>query len=109
MGYTFHITRARLWTESTQYPISRDEWTEAARRHPEIHLDPDAGGGMLGAESLDGWFTWSAGQVTTWFSEPSTAWMVRFARELEARLVGDDEEEYSEDGSSRQWSDPPAS
>lgn len=54
---------------------------------------------------------WQNGGITTRFGREWTPWMVRFARELSARLVGDDNEEYVEDGTVVPWTGarPPVS
>src|SRR5437867_11832752 len=101
MGYDIHITRARLWAESDQNPITAEEWLALVEEDPELTPQESALQGGYGAAwsgpSIypDPWFTWWDGQIYT--KNPDDAmWqkMAQIARHFGAIVQGDDGEIY---------------
>jgi hypothetical protein len=99
MGYDLHITRASAWYDSETEPISAEEWLADVALDPELTVDADNGptdvlwvtknGDVLSP------FWWWEGSITTKNPDPATiAKMLEIARRLDARVFGDDDEEY---------------
>ena len=121
MGYEVHITRADEWSDSEASPIALDEWIRYVDADDEMrldgHADADLGdAGVLRYESAglavwtaysgdgrDGnraWFDHCDGRVDVKNpDEEILAKVVRIARALSARVVGDDGETYGDDSS----------
>jgi hypothetical protein len=120
VGYDVHITRADSWLEGEARPITLDAWLTYARSDPEMRVDsraeaqtPDgeliamesAGLAVWTAYSGDGkggnhaWFDWQGGCVVV--KNPDNeilSKMWRIAAQLDARVQGDDGEDYGPDG-----------
>lgn len=121
MGYDFHITRATAWTESEANPITMEEWLAHVESDPEMRLDGYAEGAVRDTDvvlrtedpSMAMWTAYSEDGVDgnhAWMwhydgrimaknaDQEIRAKMWRIAQQLDARLVGDDDEEYGADG-----------
>ncbi|MBX3381674.1 MAG: hypothetical protein KF805_16385 [Phycisphaeraceae bacterium] len=120
MGYDFHITRAAVWFEAEEKPISMEEWLAYVKSDSEMRLDgfAEAGVGLdevlrcedpsmavWTAYSKDGvggnhaWMWLADGNVGAKNADEeiiSKLW--RIAQHFGARVVGDDGEEYGADG-----------
>ncbi len=111
MGYDLHITRAESWINSEETPISLDEWREYVNNDPEIKIDPVNnhrddelivlwfGEDGIYNELDDRWFCWNEGQIYT--KNPDNAAMrnmIQIANTLNAKLQGDEDEEYHANG-----------
>ncbi|NUS44620.1 MAG: hypothetical protein HOQ24_13155 [Mycobacteriaceae bacterium] len=100
MGYDLHITRASDWFDSLESPITRAEWTAVA---VELRL---AVNGQAGDDPLyevvasDGSVIpvqWIKGRVVAYgspHSDGAARALARLATRLNARLIGDDGEQY---------------
>jgi hypothetical protein len=111
MGYYLHITRARFWDESDELPISLEEWRNYIANDSEIE-DPvytdETGelevtwfgfGGVPDDTEGAGWFCWRGGQIETKNAdEANMRKMIQIAVALNARLLGDEGEEYRDNG-----------
>jgi len=116
MGYDLHITRAQDWSESETFPIALEEWLAYIASDPEMRLDNvaevEVDGQVLRLESAGiavwtafsghgvggnmAWFYYSDGQVQV--KSPNReilGKMLRIAKQLAAKVQGDDDEEYS--------------
>lgn len=115
MGYDLHISRAKDWTDSEANPITEGEWWDLVAADPDLEL-----AGAAETETPDGvlryenpglalwrahptdekvWFDFRNGRVVVKNpDEPSIAKMLEVARELGARVVGDDGETYEVPG-----------
>lgn len=98
MGYDLHITRADTWLDSEAAPITIDEWEEYVRTDPSLRPDEEASPECMvwadhPKEPCPLW--WSDGEVRCKNpDEPTVAKLVAIAQQLDARVVGDDGEEY---------------
>jgi hypothetical protein len=105
MGYDLFITRAETWPESENDPIYLEEWItiidedlELARwsDYPNSHFALWSGK----SEHLEPWLDWSSGKIYSKNPDaPLIRKMVEIARRLNARVFGQDGEEY--DGSEK--------
>ena len=115
MGYDVHITRAACWLDGEETPITLDEWRSYVASDPELMAsDPElmigqsddcisAGwygeGGHPNNSKCVGGFWWDSGCIVE--KNPSKAEigkMTRIALALNARVVGDEDEEYRPNG-----------
>ena len=107
MGYDLHITRANNWIDSEEEPISREEWRAYIESDSELEntKDDELGaswygeGGRLGKSTCIGGFWWSKGRIVE--KNPTEAEirkMTQIATALNARVVGDSDEEYHTNG-----------
>lgn len=118
MGYDLHISRREYWHDEDGPEISLDEWQAYAAQRADLVPCPvrDADGtviadsgarGAFGVQSEPGeWWIldWSRGTVTT--SRPPQdiiRIMVAMAQDLNARVLGDDDEDYGPDGEAVEW------
>lgn len=116
MGYDIHITRKTHWFDDEGPTISMEEWKAYIASDPELRLDGYAettvGNGAVLRVKNEGMAVWTA------YSKENTAWiwldssgivaknpdneilrkMFQIAQVLDARVVGDDDEEYDADG-----------
>jgi hypothetical protein len=101
MGYDVHITRAESWAENEDAAITLEEWECCVERDPELMPDPDNGMPMaVWTAHPDGdearpWLSWDNGNITT--KNPDEALlekMLSIAESLDAKVQGDDGEEY---------------
>src|SRR5688572_25919427 len=100
MGYNLYITRAKWHHQNEGVWITADEWLRYVERDPELEL-----GGYNGdyfalwsgkSEHLDPWLDWSRGNIYS--KNPDDAIvdkMVAMAKELSAKVQGDDGEIYT--------------
>jgi hypothetical protein len=111
MGYDIHITKREHWWDKAASEISRAEWEEVLRLHPELMAFSSAPGKVAdSAQMLD-----DTGEVAKIFrfghgnifvKNPTRQVLIKMleiARELNARVVGDNEEAYNEDGVPDKW------
>jgi len=101
MGYDVHITRAESWSENGDAPISLEEWERFVDDDPELAPDPENGMPMAvwsahpGGDEVGSWLSWNNGNITTKNpDEPLLGKMLQIAACLNARVQGDDGEEY---------------
>jgi hypothetical protein len=113
MGYDLHITRAKHWTARAEYPITEEEWLAVVAQDPTLsvnekdYMDYNTDGGQIRrvhpvvwteAEEQDNCFWWYDGEVTC--KNPYDEWIakaVRLAKELNAKVMGDEGEEYGDE------------
>jgi len=103
MGYDLHITRARRWNENEGRHIPALEWLDVCDKDRDLVADPEFGpyAAKWTGSDADGWLDWQDGNVyTTDPDRPMVAKMLRFAKQLEARVQGDGGEWYE---SPEQW------
>lgn len=119
MGYELRITRKENWFDEGGLEISLDEWTAYVRSDPEMRLDgfaetptPDGGAARAVDESLAVWtaheevdagggpwmWRFEGNVVSKGVTLATIRKMWRIAQALDAKLVGDDGEEYDADG-----------
>ena len=120
MGYDFHITRGTEWFEAESTPISMEEWLAYVKSDPEMRLDgfaeasvgndrvlrcEDPNMAVWTACSGDGvggnhaWMWLSHGNIEAKNADAEIiAKMWRIAQRLQARVVGDEDEEYGANG-----------
>ncbi|MFD5563226.1 hypothetical protein [Kitasatospora griseola] len=100
MGYDFHITRAKDWTESPDSPIAMEEWEDLATRSPLIEEGPPWESSDLGLErtfNVPGEahtvFAWWKGRIdiTGRYTEKTRAAAEALAVALNAQVFGDDD------------------
>src|SRR3954470_11370209 len=98
MGWEVHMTRADDWTQSAQQPITADEWLVIVSADPELHIDKLNGPYFAvwsNRESVDGWFDWADGQVSTKQpNRPTLKKLLQLADKLGATIQGDDGDVY---------------
>jgi hypothetical protein len=99
MGYDLHITRKEDWADPDGPEITADEWLGIVRSDDELQLD-EANGKYFAIWAVrpgddGGWIDWSHGEL---YSKAPDAALIRkmeqIAAHLNARVVGDDGEEY---------------
>lgn len=105
MGYDLHITRADDWTKSRERPITEAEWLAVITSDPELRpSESNERNGLIAAfwtgypESRTGsdCFYLKYGRITEKNPDKTVIRkMVEIARELDARVLGDDDEEYT--------------
>jgi hypothetical protein len=100
MGYDLHITRKEFWADDEGPVISLDEWRAYVETDPEVAQDPDNGPGdflYIDHPAAPHPLWWgNGGEVYT--KNPDKAAvrkLIQTARSLNARVVGDDGEAYS--------------
>jgi hypothetical protein len=104
MGYELHITRAPKWYyENEGHWISAEEWLEYVERDPELRLAGYNGKYFAlwsgKSEYPDPWLDWCQGNIDS--KSPDDAIidkMVAVAKELGAKVQGDDGEVYTGGG-----------
>jgi hypothetical protein len=109
MSYSVHITRANNWCAAQEQPISEEEWLAAVEQDPTLSINKDdyyeykTEGEKAKrihpvewAEAEDkNCLWWGRGQIEC--KNPSDAWvakMVALAMRLNAKVVGDEGEQY---------------
>lgn len=118
MSYELHITRAGEWVDADQHPITVAEWESFAGAHPKLIQDGEVSWKDIGTQPVYSftcengsqvWLSWRDDHVYVWGElwDPCPA-LVALAAQFQARLVGDDEEEYLPDGSWARWTGPRA-
>ncbi|MFK7778271.1 MAG: hypothetical protein QM501_09130 [Gimesia sp.] len=119
MGYEIHITRKESWSDESGDEISLDEWKQLIATDADLRLDDyaeiDLPEGTLRVENegiavWTGWIQNEIGGNQAWFNyvegnisikNPDTEILKKMhliARSLHAKVQGDDDEEYNEDG-----------
>lgn len=100
MGYDLHITRAKSWSENAGHKISSDEWLAYVADDPELSISGQNGPYFAAwsgkSEYPDPWLDWFDGNIYS--KNPDEALidkMVQIARQLHARVQGDDGELYT--------------
>lgn len=115
MGYDVHITRAANWMDSKQHPILESEWIEIVHADPTLKIDTlsysdrRGVGGTIERLHPVIWLAHTSSDLNhpcLWYESgeifrknpdtPTLKKMIEIARELSARVVGDEEEEYRE-------------
>jgi hypothetical protein len=99
MGYDLHITRRAAWADDDGPAITLKEWKAYVKSDDDVQPDADNGptdflwtGHPKGPKPL--W--WDRGEVYTKNPDKITiSKLVAIAKQLKARVVGDDGEEYS--------------
>lgn len=111
MGYDLHITHADDWTQSRVHPISETDWLAVVASDPELEMSTTdfyerKVGGTI-ERIYDTYWTvpngertavfWLAdGRITVKYRDRiALKKIVKIARKLGARLLGDDGEEYT--------------
>jgi hypothetical protein len=98
MSYDVHITRAEHWTDSSESPISLDEWIAYYDTDPSLAVE--AGGSpdlaVWTGHPTDPWaiWWWHGRIVCKGPDDPMLAKILAIAGALQARVFGDDGEEY---------------
>jgi hypothetical protein len=108
MGYELHITLAPPWRASSDYPISNHAWRHLIANDTSLSVsetehytrkDPVLGSvripAVLWSNDPDVAFWFDRGEIQV--KNPSDATilkMLEIASKLDARLIGDDDEEY---------------
>ena len=101
MGYDVHITRAKTRFDSTDNPISEQEWIDYVNGDQTMSLRDGGGDGLCCdwyGQCVHGdgtWFEWRKGAIYT--KNPDAAIirkMIEMSEKLEASVQGDDCEIY---------------
>ena len=100
MGYDLFITRAEDWIDSESNPITSEEWLAVVDEDPELtpwaaypnsHFAVWSGR----SEHAEPWLDWAKGYIYTKNPDaPLMKKMVEIAKRLNARVLGQDGEEY---------------
>ena len=104
MGYDLHITRKAQWSDEEGPTIGLDEWLRVIEEDLELSLDQDTQcscgdddvvlAAWKGDPGLLGWFN---GEISVKDPDRSLILkMAEIAKRLEAKVQGDDGEEYPE-------------
>src|SRR6266403_4944804 len=106
MGYDLHITRKTNWSDDDGPAITEAEWRAIIEADPELSLDTETRCIMADGEYV--YAAWNGEPGVLGFyrgeissknpEEPLIAKMVRIAQALGAKVQGDDDEIYREDG-----------
>ncbi len=115
MGYDLHITRAEDWIDSKQHPILESEWLNIVHTDPTLKIDtlsysnrqteegtierqhPIAWMGHPDQTIVSPCFWYEDGEIfRKSLDDPTLKKMIEIARKLNARVIGDDGEEYDE-------------
>jgi hypothetical protein len=102
MGYDVHITRAEDWVDSSETPITVEEWVAYAESDPDLRRNAADSGEApydlrVGADET--WLDWFEGAILTKNpTEPVRAKMAQIAAALAANVQGDEGERYGPDG-----------
>jgi hypothetical protein len=108
MGYYLHITRAGEWVDSAEHPITAQEWCAFALTHPQLQPDPGCGPldhVFLFLDGTEARLSWTGGHIQVRGAYTDSGQLARLAHQLHARLVGDEEEEYADDGTAEDWTE----
>ena len=100
MGYDLFITRAEDWSHSESNPITSEEWLAIVDEDPELGPWAAYPGSHFAlwsgrSEHAEPWLDWARGYIYS--KNPDTALikkMVLIANRLNARVLGQDGEEY---------------
>lgn len=110
MGYDVHITRAIKWYESKETPISLQEWKEYIENDPEFDILEEAAislpNGSIMSYANEGMAMWIGGEEEVLFDYHEGQIVVKgpdddvikkmkeIASRLQAKVQGDENEEY---------------
>ncbi|MCA9402344.1 MAG: hypothetical protein KC897_01070 [Candidatus Omnitrophica bacterium] len=102
MSFNLHITRADHWSENRGREISREEWKACVAKDPDLAAFPEMGEGFYRwtgpgrqASAGEAWLGYREGNIyTTYPDKDLYLKMLSLARDLRARLQGDDGEIY---------------
>lgn len=110
MGYDIHITRAAHWFESMNKPIHINEWKRITQEDPSLLMNgiaevtlPNGSVMQYGNEGLTTWLNeedevyldYRDGRIVVKNpDEEVITKMKEIAEKLEARVIGDEGEEY---------------
>lgn len=107
MGYDLHITRAEEWAESQDHPITRAEVDALVHKDPELRWVSEIRATISGSEETlviyGDFIEWNRGYPFRYWEgaltyknpdEPAMLKLIQLAGALNARVVGDDGEEY---------------
>ena len=101
MGYDLHITRAEFYANNSGHEITAEEWLRYIENDPELQLVPTNGKHFAKwsgkSKYPDPWFDWFEGCIDT--KNPDKAIvgkMLQIAKQLGARVQGDDGEFYDD-------------
>jgi hypothetical protein len=110
MGYCVYITRAKTWVDANMHPISETEWLRVVEDDPTLSVNRedfseyrDESGQTRRTHPVE-WsgshdgncLWWRGGAINC--KNPSDAWtskMVALAKLLQAKVVGEQGEEYA--------------
>jgi len=99
MGYDLHITRKKFHADEDGPDITWEEWKAYVATDPELRLAPELGKHMVAmnikCQYPGPWLDWFEGSVDT--KNPDEAIlgkMLQIAKELNAKVQGDDGEVY---------------
>ena len=107
MGYDIHITRRGHWSDEGAPEITLDEWRAVVESDPELEALPPTNENPLTAMILSPhlpnsgarYFHYDFGQIFVKKPTKSVLFkMLSVARALNARVVGEEDEVYAEDG-----------
>ncbi len=110
MGYLLYITRAENWLDAAEKPIAQSEWMAVVEADPTLSVNTNdyadyrvEGGRIVRFHPVE-WSEADDGNCF-WFSNgavhcknPSDAWqrkMIELAKRLHARVLGEENEEYT--------------
>lgn len=110
MGYCLYITRADNWLDAKNKPITEEEWLAAVAKDPTLSVNEKdfyeykLDGGRIKrinpvewSEAIDGnCFWWQQGAIEC--KNPSEVWiskMVKLAKDLNAKVLGEANEEFT--------------
>lgn len=108
MANYLYITRAAQSFESDEFPLDLAEWTAFAEA--DSRLEPDDGGDALDwvfscADGTEAYLSWKRHFVEVRGTDANDVDLAALARDLNARLVDGDGDEYNLDGTTTPWSD----
>jgi len=111
MGYDLHITRDAVWAESEDNPITDTEWLDYIANDPEFFVDDSnpgeidpwakwrGTGGMMYEKDDSPMFLWYEFHIVVTSPDHATIRkMIQIASTLNARVLGDEDEEYFPNG-----------
>src|SRR4030095_16791199 len=101
MGYDVHITRMHSWYAEGEPAITRQQWQSVLTDDPDLErIDENDTAQMLDpSRHVARFFCYANGQISVKKpNKPVLMKMLAIADKLGARVIGDDDEVYSRDG-----------
>lgn len=99
MGWELHIVRTENWFDSSNNPISSDEWLQIINDDEELSVDKTKGDFFAvwsgQSEHDEPWLEWNDGRIST--KHPDEALyckMLLIAKKLNAVVVDEDDHKY---------------
>lgn len=99
MGWELHIVRTENWFDSSNDPITSEEWLQLVDNDEELSIDNNNGDFFAiwrAPQAQDEpWLDWEVGRIYT--KQPSEALyckMLQIASKLDAVVVDDDDHKY---------------